>query len=137
MITRIKSVINYLASCTYHLLYSNHSLVNIYNTSLSLFISLYHSLPLSIFLSFCSSLSFFFFQSDFLDFFVPRGLRHRSHLSTFFGFLNNFATLQNEVAKVDPKRTPSYSSDLHFLGLRYRPNRGTLICSKKLLSNKL
>ena len=32
--------------------------------------------------------------------------------------------------QVDAKSTPSYSSDLHFSGLHYRPERGTLICSK-------
>ena len=27
----------------------------------------------------------------------------------------------------DAKSTPSYSSDLHFLGFQYRPDRGALI----------
>ena len=44
----------------------------------------------------------------------------------------NFLALQMGDAKMNP----SYSSDLHFSVLYYRPNRGTLICSK-ICSKKL
>ena len=32
--------------------------------------------------------------------------------------------------RADAKSTPSYSSDLHFSGFQYRPDRGALICYK-------
>ena len=34
------------------------------------------------------------------------------------------------LRRADAKSTPAYSSDLHFSGLYYRPDRGMLICSK-------
>ena len=49
---------------------------------------------------------------------------------------NSFGKIHSRLWMADAKRTPSYSSDLHFLVLHYRPDRGTLICSK-ICSKKL
>ena len=50
--------------------------------------------------------------------------------------LNNHPALimaraqRSGVSKADAKSTPAYSLDLHFSVVHYRPDRGTLICSK-------
>ena len=45
-------------------------------------------------------------------------------------FVKREGSARKYKGMADAKRNPSYSSDLHFSVLHYRPDRGTLTCSK-------